>query len=406
MLWKRILGALVLGIVAGLVLGEAAEGLKWLGDLFVRLIRMIVVPLVFVSIVSAVAAMREVRRLGSIGGRTLLLYLGTTACAVAIGQAVGALFRPGVGVDFAGTTPRVVGEAPSVADQLLGIVPLNPFEALAEGDMLGVIFFAILVGAAVLVQGEDAAPVRRLFDAGASLMLFITRVVMEAAPFGVFALIAWVTGTVGLGVFGHVALIAAALVTGSLLQVLVVHGGLLRLAARLPVVPFFRDIGEAVLVAFSTSSSAATLPVAMRVAQKNLGVGRTVAATALPIGATVSMDGTALYIGILTMFSAQAFGLELTLAQMIFAGVTTVLVAVGTAPVPSASLFMLAAVLSTLGVSAEQTALVVGFMLPFDRPLDMTRTIPNNTADLAVAVTVAKWEGELDAEVYRARPSE
>lgn len=406
MLWKRILGALVLGVVAGVALGEAAEGLKWLGDLFVRLIRMIVVPLVFVSIVSAVAAMGQVRRLGSIGGRTLALYLFTTICAVVLGMSLGALFQPGSGMDFAGTTPRAVGAAPPVAEQLLGIVPLNPFEALAEGDMLAVIFFAILLGVAVLVQGEAAGPVRRLFEAGVSLMLFITRVVMEAAPFGVFALMAWVTGTVGLAVFSHVALIAAALIVGCLLQVFVVHGGLLRLAARLPALPFFRDISEAVLVAFSTSSSAATLPVAMRVAEKNLGVGHTVAATALPIGTTVSMDGTALYIGILTMFAAQAFGVELGPAELLFAGVTTVLVAVGSAPVPSASLFMLAAVLSTLGVSAEQTALVVGFMLPFDRPLDMTRTIPNNTADLAVAVTVAKWEGELDAEVYRARPSE
>ncbi|WP_257839082.1 dicarboxylate/amino acid:cation symporter [Phenylobacterium sp. J426] len=405
-LWKRILGALVLGGLAGLLLGEAAEGLKWLGDLFIRLIRMIVVPLVFVSIVSAVAGMGQVRRLGSIGGRTLALYLATTACAVVIGLSMGALFQPGVGVSFAGTTPKAVGEAPPVVDQLLAIVPLNPFEALAAGDMLAVIFFAILLGAAVLVQGEAAGPVRRLFEAGVSLMLFITRVVMEAAPFGVFALIAWVTGTVGFAVFGHVALIAGALVAGSLLQVLVIHGGLLRLVARLPALPFFRGISEAVLVAFSTSSSAATLPVAMRVAEKNLGVSPTVAATALPIGATVSMDGTALYIGILTMFAAQAFGIELTLAQLAFAGVTTVLVAVGSAPVPSASLFMLAAVLSTLGVSAEQTALVVGFMLPFDRPLDMTRTIPNNTADLAVAVTVARWEGELDAETYRAPPIE
>lgn len=404
-LWKRILGALVLGVVAGVLLGEAAESIKWLGDLFIRLIRMVVVPLVFVSIVSGVAAMGDPRRLGSIGGRTLLLYLATTVVAVGLGQGLGALFRPGAGIDFSGVTARPVAEAPSVGQQLMNIVPLNPLGALAEGDMLAVIFFSILLGVAMIAAGEAAQPVRRVFDAGVELMLFITRMVMEAAPFGVFALIAWVTGTVGISVFQHVALLAAAVLTGCLIQTLVVHGLLLRLVARLPILPFFRGIPDAVIVAFTTSSSAATLPVAMRVAKDNLGVSHTVASTALPIGTTVSMDGTALYLGILSMFAVQAFGIELTLPQVLLAGMTTVLVAVGSAPVPSASLFMLAAVLSTLGVSPEQTALVVGFVLPFDRPLDMTRTVPNNTADLAVAVTVARWEGELDEAAYRAPPA-
>ena len=213
-------------------------------------------------------------------------------------------------------------------------------------------------------------------------------------------------GTAGLEVFVHIFLLAAALVVGCAVQVLLIHGGMLRLLAKLPIWPFFRDIPDAVMVAFSTSSSAATLPVAMRVAEKNLGVSHTVASTALPIGTTVSMDGTALYIGLLTMFAAQAFGLDLTPAQLLLAGVTTVLVAVGTAPIPSASLFMLAAVLTSIGVTPEQTALVVGFVLPFDRLLDMTRTVANNTSDLAVAVTVAKCEGELDEASYRAKPVE
>lgn len=405
-LWKRIALALVLGVAAGLVFGEATEAIKWIGDLFIRLIRMVVTPLVFVSIVSGVASVGDTRRLGSIGGRTLGLYLFTTAIAVTVGLALGAVFRPGAGVDFAGVAPRALGEAPPIADQLMGIVPLNPFQALAEGDILAVIFFSILLGASILALGERAAPVKRLFDVGADMMLVIVRGVMETAPLGVFALIAWVMGTSGIEVFFHVFLLAVALVVGCAIQTLVVHGGLLRFAARVPAWPFFRDIPDAVIVAFTTSSSAATLPVAMRVAEKNLGVSHTVASTALPIGTTMSMDGTALYIGLLTMFAVQAFGLDLTVTQLALAGLTTVLVAIGTAPIPSASLFMLAAVLSSIGVSAEQTALVVGFILPFDRLLDMTRTIPNNTADLAVAVTVAKWEGELDEPAYRARPVE
>jgi Na+/H+-dicarboxylate symporter len=405
-LWKRIFLALVLGAVVGAIFGESVESLKWIGDLFIRLIRMVVTPLVFVSIVSGVASVGDTRRLGSIGGRTLGLYLFTTTCAVSLGLLLGAVFRPGVGVDFAGVAPQALAEAPSVADQLMGIVPLNPFAALAEGDILAVIFFSILVGSAILAMGERADPVRKLFNAGAELMLVLVRVVMETAPFGVFALIAWVMGTSGIDVFFHVFLLAMALVIGCAVQTFVVHGGLIRVASRLPAWPFFRDIPDAVIVAFTTSSSAATLPVAMRVAEKNLGVSHTVASTALPIGTTMSMDGTALYIGLLTMFAVQAFGLELTIAEYALAALTTILVAVGTAPIPSASLFMLAAVLSTIGVTAEQTALVVGFILPFDRLLDMTRTVPNNTGDLAVAVTVAKWEGELDEAAFRAKPVE
>jgi Na+/H+-dicarboxylate symporter len=405
-LWKRILAALVLGAVAGLLLGENAEAIKWIGDVFVRMIRMAVVPLIFLSIVAGVAGMGDPRRLGSVGGRVILLYLATTTVAVIIGLTLGSLLQPGLGVEFTGVTPQPVGEAPPVAEQLMSIIPLNPFEALVKGDILAVIFFAILLGVAILAVGEKAEPVARVFEGGVEIILFIIRVVMELAPFGVFALIAWVMGTQGLSVFVHVFLLASGLVLGSLIQIFVVHAGLLRFGAGLPVRPFFRDITDAVLVAFSTSSSAATLPVAMRVAEKNLGVSHTVASTALPIGTTVSMDGTAMYIGLLAMFAAQAFGVELTLTQIAIAGVTTVLVAVGTAPVPSASLFMLAGVLTSLGITAEQTALVVGLILPFDRLLDMIRTVPNNTSDLSVAVTVAKWEGELDVAAYHAKPTE
>lgn len=406
-LWKRIFLALILGVPVGLLLGEAAESLKWIGDVFIRLIRMVVVPLVFVSIVSGVASMGDYRRLGSIGAKTLVLYLSTTAIAVALGLVLGGLFRPGAGVDFAGIAPnKFGGSPPTMAEHLMSIIPINPFEALAEGHILGVIFFSILVGAGILAVGEKAEPVKRIFDGASDIILYIVRLVMEVAPFGVFALIAWVMGTQGVAVFAHIFLLAAALVLGCVMHVLFIHGGLVRVVAGLPVIPFFRDIWDAVLVAFSTSSSAATLPVSMRVAEKNLGVSHTVASTALPIGTTLSMDGTAMYIALLTMFSLQAFGIELSLVQIAMAGVTTLLVAIGTAPIPSASLFMLAAVLASVGISPEQTALVVGFILPFDRLLDMTRTVANNTSDLATAVTVAKWEGELDMEVYRAKPTE
>jgi Na+/H+-dicarboxylate symporter len=350
--------------------------------------------------------MADPRRLGSIGLKTLLLYLSTTVVAAALGLTLGTLIQPGAGVDLAGVTGQPVGAPKSPAEQLMGIVPTNPVAALAEGDMLAVIFFALLFGAGLLVVRERAAPVTAVFDAAAAVMLQLVYFVMEVAPFGVFALIAWVMGTSGPAAFLNVFLLAVCVLIGCLVQTLVVHGSLVRFVARLPVVPFFRDITDAIVVAFSTSSSSATLPVSMRVAEKNLGVGLPVVSTALPIGTTVSMDGTALYVALLAMFSAQVFGVELSVIDYLLVILTTTLVAVGTAPVPSASLFMLAAVLSVIGVSPEQTALIVGFVLPFDRPLDMMRTVPNCTSDLAVAVTVGRWENELDEAVYRARPTE
>lgn len=403
-LWKRILIALVLGAVVGLVWGEGAESIKWIGDLFVRLIRMMVVPLVFISIAAGVAALIDPKRLGSIGVKTIGLYLFTTFIAAGVGLTIGAVVQPGLGADFAGAVPQAVDASKDVSMNFLEIVPLNPIGALAEGDLLAVIFFAIFLGAGVLAAGERAKSISDGLQVLSEIMLKMVGFVMELAPFGVFALIAAVMGTHGLDTFTSVFVLAMCVLGGCLFQSLVVHGLVVRLLAWLPVWPFFRDIGDAVMVAFSTSSSSATLPVAMRVAEKNLGVSPVIASTALPIGTTVSMDGTALYIGLLATFTAQAFGYDLSLMQYVVIAVTTVMVAVGTAPVPSASLFMLAGVLTTFGVTAEQTALIVGFILPFDRILDMIRTVPNNTSDLAVATTVARWEGELDHESYLAKP--
>jgi Na+/H+-dicarboxylate symporter len=406
-LWKRILAALVLGTVVGLALGEVAIQIKWIGDVFIRLIRMVVAPLVFFSIVSGIAGMSDARRLGSIGVKTLVLYLTLTVIAVTVGLTVGTLFQPGVGMDVMDATPEVIAKAPpGLGEHLISIIPTNPIASLAAGEIQSVIFFGILVGLGILTIAPKAEIAARLFQAGADVMLQIVRFIMEVAPFGVFALVAWVMGTSGPGAFVHVLKLAAGLIVGCAIQTLLIHGGLIRLVARLPVLPFFRDITDAVTIAFSTSSSAATLPVAMRVAEKNLGVSHTVASTALPLGVTLSMDGTALYVALLAMLSAQAFGVDLTLAQYVMLALTTTVVALGTAPVPSASLFMLAAVLQVIGLSAEQTALVVGFVLPFDRLLDMTRTITNATSDLSVAVTVAKWEGELDKEAYLLKPVE
>jgi Na+/H+-dicarboxylate symporter len=402
-LWKRVVAGLALGLLVGLAWPAAAPQVAFLGDVFVRLIKMLVAPIVFVTITAGVTSLGDPKRLGSLGVRTIGLFLCTTVVAVTIGIAVGSVLHPGVGASIGGAVPKALGASKSVSEQLIGIVPLNIVEALAKGDMLAIIFVAILLGVGAITAGEAGWPLADFFQSASAVMLRVVTIVMEVTPFGVFALIANSVAANGTAVFVNVGWLALCVVLGSALQVLLVHGLLVRFAARLPVRPFFRGIVDALMVAFSTASSSATLPVAMRVAGDNLGVRKPVFMTVLPLGAAIGKDGTAMYVGLLSMFSLQALGVELAPASYFIVLLTATLAAFGTAPVPSASLFMLAAVLAAVGVGVEQTALVVGFVLPFDRLLDMTRTVASASANLAVTTTVARMEGELDEAVYRAR---
>ena len=400
-LWKRVIGGLVLGVLLGALWPDAAPSVKIVGDLFVRLIKMLVVPVVLVTIAAGIAALGDPRRLGPIGGRTVGLFALTTLIAVSVGMATGLLIRPGEGIALAGVAPHLLGPAVSPADQLLGIVPANIVEALAKGDMLAIIFTAILLGVGSVVAGEAGKPVVALLQGLAAVLLHIVRIVMEVTPFGVFALIANAVASGGAAVFVNVGWLALCVVLASLFQMLVVHAALIRLWARLPVARFYRGIVDALAVAFSTASSSATLPVALRVSQDNLGIARPVASTVLPLGAAIGKDGTAMYVGLLGQFALQALGVTPDPWMLGIMLATGALAAFGTAPVPSASLFMLAAMLSAVGVGAEQTALVVGLVLPFDRLLDMTRTVPSASANLTVATLVARSEGALDEGRFR-----
>ena len=399
-LWKRILMALLLGLVVGALWGEGAESISWMGDLFVRLIRMIVVPLVFVTLVAGVVAMGDPAKLGSLGVKTLAMYLGTTLAAISIGLFLATVLRPGTGIDLQGATPDEIQEAIPLSERLLTIVPENPFQALAEGNILAIIFFALLVGVGVLTVGEKGKPIADFMDAGMEVMLKMTHWVMELAPFGVFALIATVAGTQGAAALLDVIRLAAAVAIGCVVHVIVVHGSIMRFVLKLSPANFFRGARDAMLLAFSTSSSSATLPMSMSVAEENLGVKPVVASTVLPLGATINMDGSALYVGIVTLFATQAFGLDITLADYaVIAGATTI-VSIGTAAVPGASLFLSAVAMDAVGISPEQIALVIGFILPVDRPLDMMRTVVNVTGDLSVSTAVGNWEDEFDREIF------
>ncbi|MBA3677589.1 MAG: dicarboxylate/amino acid:cation symporter [Sphingosinicella sp.] len=400
-LWKRVLGALALGLLFAFAWPEATPAVQFMGDLFVRAIRMLVVPIVLVTIASGITSLGDPKRIAGLGGRTVGLFALTTALAVSIGMAVASLIRPGEGAPLGNAAPQALGDPPTPYEQLIGIVPTNIFDALAKGDMLAIIFVAILMGIGTLVAGEAGRPFSNLLQSASSVLLKIVGIVMEATPFGVFALIANAVAANGAAVFVNVGWLALAVVIGSAAQILIVHSLILKFLAKVPVARFFRAIIDALVVAFSTASSSATLPVAMRVAEKNVGIAPPVYSTTLPLGASIGKDGTAMYVGLLSMFALQAFGTPLTPTVYALVLLTGALAAFGTAPVPSASLFMLAAVLSAVGIPPEQTALVVGFVLPFDRLLDMTRTVPSASANLTVATTVARWEGELDETMLR-----
>lgn len=419
-LWQRVLAGLALGVVVGLafrILGgtQIVDGaayypgaqivtvwIKPFGDAFVAAIRMLVVPLIFTTLVAGITGMGAPAKLGTIGIRAVGLYMLTTLIAVSIGLVFGAVFKPGSGVDFSDVTPNPVSTASaSLTERLVNIIPTNPINALASGDVLAIIFFAILVGIAILVLGEKGRPLGAVIESGAEVMFKITHWVMEIAPLGVFALISWVTATKGIETFSSVLVLMLAVYLGCFSHIILVYGSLIKFVLRLPVIRFFRGILDAQAVAYSTSSSSGTLPVTITCVQDNLGVKPVVAGSVLPLGATINMDGTSLYLGILALFAAQAFGISLDLVDYLMIALTATLASVGAAGIPSASLFLLATVLTVFNVTPEQTALMVGFILPFDRLLDMMRTVTNVTGDAAVSTAVAKWEGELDEEVYR-----
>jgi len=401
-LWKRVFLGLIFGVAFGLsvvaVLGPAEgeallSNVKVVGDVFIRLIRMIVVPLVFFTLVAGIYAMGDPKKLGTIGVKAFLLYLFTTFFANLIGLAMGTIFQPGKGVDLGDAVPKeIASNAPSLGERLMGIIPENPFAALVNGDVLAIIFFALLLGVGILMAREKGEPAGRFFEAASEGILKVTYLIMELAPFGVFALIAFVAGTKGIETFQAILTLTIAVYLGAAVHMLIVYGGLVRIVLGLPFVNFFRGILEAMMVAYSTSSSSATLPVTIRAVSQNLGVAKPVAGSVLPLGATINMDGTSLYLGIVALFTAQAFGYTLEPQHYVLIALTCALVSIGTAGIPSASLFLLGIVLTVFDVSPEHTALVVGFIFPFDRLL----ALPNGKGSWMKRFIAQKFKQNCD----------
>ena len=417
-LWKRVLIALMLGAGLGLLAhygGFADVVTIWVkpfGQAFVNLIKMLIVPLIIVTLVSGVVAMGDPKRLGSLGVKTITLYMGTTLFAVSLGLLFGTLFQPGLGVEFTGVdegtramlADRVSADTPSISERLLAIIQTNPIKAMVEGDILAVIFFSIFIGVGIIAVGHKAEPLKNFFQSAEEVVMKITLFVMELAPIGVFALIAWVMADMGLGILKALGKLTLALYLACIVHIILVYGGLIvKTILKLPVARFFYGVFDAQGVAYSTASSSATLPVSISCAQDNLGIDESVAGSVLPLGATINMDGTAIYLGLIALFAAQALGIDLSMVDYVMIAMTATLTSIGAAGIPSASLFLAFAVLGTFGVTLDQYTLIIAFILPFDRLLDMMRTVTNVTGDLAVASVVAKWEGQLDEDVFRTK---
>jgi len=398
-LWVKITIGLVAGICTGLLLGDKVSFLKPFGDVFLNAIKMLIVPLVFSSLVVGVTSLKDPKKLGRVGLKAFVAYLFTTVFAISIGLFFGQLLKPGAGMHLLPSDPSIAPVQQSLVDTFVNIIPSNPLQALASGQILQIIVFALLFGIALVLIGEKAKPVSDFFEAIAESMYKLTEMVMSLAPYGVFALMAWVGGSYGISVLLPLGKIIFAVYLACLVHALCVYSGVLFFVGRLNPVRFFYGIKEALAVSFSTSSSSATLPVSIREVQENLGVSKGVASFVLPLGATVNMDGTAIYQGVTALFVAQAFGIDLSFAQMVTIVLTATLASIGTAGIPGAGLIMLSLILSSVGLPMEGLALVAGI----DRILDMMRTSVNVTGDCMVATLVAKSEGELDLDVYSAK---
>ena len=395
-LWLKILIGMIAGIIAGMLLGNNAEYIKPIGQLFISAIKMLIVPLIFCSLIVGVTSMKDTTKMGRIGVKSIVFYLATTAVAISIGLGLGLLFEPGAGLNMVATTVADAKPSPTLVDTIVGLVPKNPVGSLASGNILQIIVFALSLGIALNLIGEKGEPASKMFESLADAMYKLTELVMKLAPYGVFALMAWVSGKYGLDVLLPLIKVIGLVYLGCIIHVLVLGGGFVGLLGKLNPQRFYKGIIEAQIIAFTTTSSSGTLPASIKCATQNLGVSRTVSSFVLPVGATINMDGTALYQGVLALFIAQAFGIGLTTTDYLTIIATATLASVGTAGVPGAGLIMLSLVLTTVGLPLEGIAIVAGI----DRILDMARTTINVTGDLMVTLLIGKSEGELDETLY------
>ncbi|NPV83286.1 MAG: dicarboxylate/amino acid:cation symporter [Candidatus Aminicenantes bacterium] len=405
-LHTKIFIGLFLGVVAGLVLGPKARSIEFVGTIFIRLITMVVVPLVFFSLALGTASLGDIKKLGRVGLKTFIYFTLTTAIAIIIGLVAANLLKPGMGLNeqvkqellknyqqAAQSKISVAKEKPSLISILVNIVPTNPVKAMAEGEMLQVIFLALVFGLCLsLITPEKSKPILHFFDGINETVLQVVNLVMKFAPYGVLALLASIIGQFGLGIL--VTLLKYALVTilGLTFHALVIDGLLVRFLGGMKPGRFFKGTSDAMLIAFSTSSSNATIPVALECLDE-LKVKKEYSSFVVPLGATINMDGTALYQGVAAVFIAQIYGIPLSLAAQATIVLMAILASVGTAGVPGAGMIMLAMVLKQIGIPLEGVALILGV----DRLLDMCRTTVNMIGNMAASVVIHRSEEKRSA---------
>jgi Na+/H+-dicarboxylate symporter len=407
-LTTKILLGMVLGLIVGLLFNQLNSpfineqivgGLfSMIGTMFVNALKMLVVPLVIFSLLTGVMGIGDIRILGRVGGKSFVLYIMTTAIAIAIAITIALIIGPGdgfvmEGVDASGLTTV---DQPSVWEVFAAIVPGNPINAFATGEMLQIIFYVIVVGIAAVLLGEQSAPFARACEYMNELMMKVVNIVMLLAPYGVFCLIAKTFAQQGVDLFVPVLAYVVTLVGALFLHLFVTLMVILKVFSGLNPMPFLRKIRPAQIFAFSTASSNATIPVTMRCVTERMGVNNSVASFTVPFGATINMDGTAIMQGVATVFLANVYGIELGIGGYLTVIAMSVLASIGTAGVPGVGLVMLTMVLTQVGLPLEGIALILGV----DRLMDMIRTAVNITGDAVVSVIVAKSEGKIDIGVY------
>ncbi len=385
------------GLSVGIVQTFLVDGLfNIVGSIFISLLQLMVVPLVLVSLVCGVTALGDLRALGRVGGKTLGLYMLTTAVAIVLALSLATALSPGEGFVLSDQEVTYEGaEAPPLTDVLINMFPQNPVRAMAEGQMLQIIVFALLLGFSITLAGKRGKHVLNLFTDLNEVIMQMVFLIIKLAPIGVFALLARTFASEGLALIRPLAGYFIAVVVGLLLQLFVTYPILLRTAGLSPI-RFLMQMRAPMSFAFSMSSSSATIPVTLNTLETRLGVQNSVASFTVPLGATINMDGTAIMQGVATVFIANVYGIDLALADYLTVILTATLASIGTAAVPSAGLIMLAMVLGQIGLPVEGIALIIGI----DRLLDMLRTAVNVTGDGAVTCVVAQSEGALDKRVF------
>lgn len=409
-LTKKVLIAMAAGLVVGLVINAFSLNTEGsfvdqylvnglflvIGKLFVNALKMLVVPLVLFSLICGVCGIGDIKLLGRIGIKSFVLYLLTTAVAIATAIAVASGVGIGEGIDAQASSNFSGKDAPTLAEVIINIIPSNPVEAMANGDMLSIIFFAILVGISLLLVGKKAKPLVEGVELMNEVMMKMVGVVMLAAPYAVFCLLAKAMAELGFDLFLQLIGYVAVLVSVLMLHLFVTLQAVVAVFSRLNPLIFLRKMRDTQVFAFSTSSSNATIPVTLRTLTERLGVNNSVASFTVPFGATINIDGTAIMQGVATVFIANIYGVDLGLAGYLTVIAMAVLASIGTAGVPGVGLIMLSMVFSQVGLPLEGIGLILGV----DRLLDMIRTAVNVSGDAAVSVVVAKSEGKLDLEIY------